>query len=432
MVGSFKQYLVEENKIVVFSFGRMNPPTIGHEKLLDAMAKTAGKNPYRMYLSQSQDPKKNPLTYKDKLKTARTMFPRHARSILKSDSKNIFQVATNLYNEGYRNLIMVVGSDRIREFDILLSKYNGKKGQHGFYNFMDIKVVSAGDRDPDAEGATGMSASKMRAAASSDDFTKFSQGLPKTVNNAFAKNIFNAVRKGMGLKEQRDFKKHVQLKPVSETREAFVTGDLFSIGDQVVITETNEVGFVKGLGSNYVIIETAKGVYRKWLDAVEKIEEGNGLWANIRAKKARGEKMRKKGEPGAPTQAAINHIKRASEDIDEAEDPEIGHKKGAQPAGYYKGLKKGTKLKRAAHFAKHGKKADDDNSAYKPAPGDAKAKTKTSKHTLRFKQMFGESEAQDLAKSRIEREKAADAKRHDRMLDRARLKDTKTKNKESK
>jgi hypothetical protein len=404
MVGSFKQYLVEENKIVVFSFGRMNPPTIGHGKLLDAMAKTAGKNPYRMYLSHSQDNKKNPLVYKDKLKTARTMFPRHARSILKSDSKNIFQVATNLYKEGYRNLIMVVGSDRINEFDILLSKYNGKKGAHGFYNFMDIKVVSAGDRDPDAEGASGMSASKMRAAASGDDFTKFSQGLPKTVNNAFAKNIFNAVRKGMGLKEQRDFKKHVQLKPVSETREAFVTGELFSINDQVVIIETNEVGFVKGLGSNYVIIETSKGVYRKWLDAVEKIEEGNGLWANIRA----------------------------SEDIEEAEDPEIGHKKGAQPAGYYKGLKKGTKLKRAAHFAKHGKKADDDNSAYKPAPGDATAKTKTSKHTLRFKQMFGESEAQDLAKSRIEREKAADMKRHDRMMDRARLKDTKAKNKESK
>jgi len=431
MVGSFKQYLVEENKIVVFSFGRMNPPTIGHGKVLDAMAKTAGKNPYRMYLSHSQDNKTNPLVYKDKLKTARTMFPRHARNILKSNSKNIFQVATDLYKEGYRNLIMVVGSDRINEFDILLSKYNGKKGAHGFYNFMDIKVVSAGDRDPDSEGAAGMSATKMRAAASSNNFTKFSQGLPRTVNNAESKKIFNMVRKGMGLEEQTEFKRHIQLEPVSDMREAFVSGDLFNIDDQVIIKETEELAIVKQCGANYLIIEKQDGkVVRKWLDDVEPIEEG--LWANIRAKRARGEKMRKKGAPGAPTQDAIDSIKRASEDIEEAEDPEIGHKKGAQPAGYYKGLKKGTKLKRAAHFAKHGKKADDDNSAYKPAPGDATAKTKTSKHTLRFKKMFGESEAQDLAKSRIEREKAADMKRHDRMMDRARLKDTKAKNKESK
>jgi hypothetical protein len=170
---------------------------------------------------------------------------------------------------------------------------------------------------------------------------------------------------------------------------------------------------------------------RKWLDDVEPVEES--LWANIRAKRARGEKMRKKGEKGAPTQDAI---KRASEDKErpktQPQDQDIKDRAGTQPAGYYKGLKKSTKLKRAAHFAKHGKKADDDNSAYKPAPGDATAKTKPSKHTLRFKQMFGESEAQDLAKSRIEREKATDMKRHDRMMDRARLKDTKTKNKETK
>ena len=433
MIGSFRQYLVEENRIIVFSFGRMNPPTIGHGKLLDAMAKTAGKNPYRMYLSQSQDNKKNPLAYKDKLKIARKMFPKHARNILKSDKlKNVFQVATSLYDEGYRNIIMVVGSDRIREFNILLNKYNGKKGGHGFYNFMDIKVVSAGDRDPDAEGVSGMSASKMRAAASGDDFTKFSQGIPKAVSNAESKKIFNMVRKGMGLKEQTEFKRHIQLEPVSDMREAFVSGELFNIDDQIIIKETEEVAIVKQCGTNYLIIEKQDGkLVRKWLDDVEPVEES--LWANIRAKRARGEKMRKKGEKGAPTQDAI---KRASEDKErpktQPQDPDIKDREGTQPAGYYKGLKKSTKLKRAAHFAKHGKKADDDNSAYKPAPGDATAKTKPSKHTLRFKQMLGESEAQDLAKARIEREKAADMKRHDRMLDRARLKDTKTKNKESK
>ena len=275
MIGSFKQYLVEDSRIIVFSFGRMNPPTIGHEKLLDAMAKTAGRNPYRMYLSQSQDPKKNPLSYKDKVKIARKMFPRHARSILKADKvKNLWHVVTSLYDEGYRNVVMVVGSDRVTQFDILLNKYNGKKGTHGFYNFMDIKVVSAGERDPDAEGASGMSASKMRAAASENDFSKFSLGIPKAVSNAESKKIFNMVRKGMGLKEQTDFKRHIQLDPVSDMREAYVDGSLYSVGDQVIIKENEEVGVVAQCASNYLIIEQQDGKrVRKWLDAVEPVEE---------------------------------------------------------------------------------------------------------------------------------------------------------------
>ena len=133
---SFKQYLVEEEKTVFFSFGRMNQPTIGHGKLLDAMAKSAGRNPYRMYLSQSAEPKKNPLSYKEKIKTVRKMFPRHARNVLMAAKiKNVFQVVQQLYDDGFRKVIMVVGSDRIREFNALIKKYNGKKGTHGFYNF---------------------------------------------------------------------------------------------------------------------------------------------------------------------------------------------------------------------------------------------------------------------------------------------------------
>ena len=196
MINSFRNFLVEEEKTVFFTFGRMNPPTIGHEKLLDKLSKSAGKNPYKVFLSQSQDPKKNPLTYKDKVKAARKMFPKHARSIMLDASvKNVFDALTKLYNEGYKNVAMVVGSDRIREFDILLKKYNGKKGNHGFYNFQKITVVSAGDRDPDAEGATGMSASKMRAAASAGDFSQFAQGMPKSIGNADAKSVYNTVHR---------------------------------------------------------------------------------------------------------------------------------------------------------------------------------------------------------------------------------------------
>lgn len=479
MIGSFKQYLVEEEKTVFFSFGRMNPPTIGHEKLMDKLASAAGKNPYRMYLSQSTDDKKNPLSYKDKVKFVRKMFPRHARSVLMNTNvKTAIDVAVSLYNEGFRRVVMVVGSDRVREFDALLNRYNGEKARHGFYNFMDIKVISAGERDPDAEGVEGMSASKMRAAAADNDFTQFAQGLPKAFSNADSKALFNAVRKGMGLKEATDFRNHVQLEPVSEIRESYVDGKLFEVGDKVVIKENGEIGVVKRLGTNYVIIESKSNEYRKWLDAVEKIEqqypeytvapfsqklsesrsmyadkpdwgtpestkkakkitpgenevdEGNGLWANIHAKRARGERMRKKGEKGAPTPDAI---KSAQKEERAPQDPDIKDRKGSQPKAYHAGLEKSTKAKRDAHFKKYGKKADDDASAYKPAPGDKSAKTKPSVWTKRFKDMYGEQvDPVDLAKQRIDREKQADAARHDRMMDRARTKATKMKNKETK
>jgi len=256
VINSFKNFLVEEEKTVYFTFGRMNPPTIGHEKLLNALATKSGKSPYRVFVSQSQDKKKNPLAYKDKVKVIRKMFPKHARSIMMNTKvKTAMDAASQLYDEGYVNVVMIVGSDRVGEFDALLNKYNGAKGRHGFYNFNKINVVSAGDRDPDAEGVAGMSASKMRAAASSGDFTQFSQGIPKNVSNADTKAIYNMVRRGMGLNEAKETTQHVQLESVSEIRESYVNGDLFKEGDTVVIKETGELATIKTLGSNYVIIE---------------------------------------------------------------------------------------------------------------------------------------------------------------------------------
>src|SRR5210317_1480504 len=128
MINSFKNYLVEEEKTVYFTFGRMNPPTIGHEKLLNALASKSGKSPYRVFVSQSQDRKKNPLAYKDKVKVIRKMFPKHARNIMMNNKvKTAIDAAVQLYNEGYVNLVMVVGSDRVNEFEVLLKKYNGEK-----------------------------------------------------------------------------------------------------------------------------------------------------------------------------------------------------------------------------------------------------------------------------------------------------------------
>jgi hypothetical protein len=371
---SFKTFLAEEEKRVYFTFGRMNPPTIGHGKLLEKLATLAGNNQYRVYLSQSQDSKDNPLQYNDKIKIARKMFPRYARRImLNKKIKTVFDALQSLYDEGFVNVVMVVGSDRVNEFDILIKKYNGKKAKHGLYNFRRIDVVSAGQRDPDAKGAEGASATKQRDAARANDFTSFSQGLPRVVNNFDAKKIFNSVRKGMGLKEQKEFKNHIQLEPVNETRESYVSGELYKVGDQVIIKDTEEIAEVKVCGANYVIVETANGQYRKWLEAIEPIES----------------------------------------------------------AAYHKGVSKSTSDKRKAHFNKNAKKADNDASAYKPAPGDKTAKTKTSVHTKRFKQMFGEDEMQAIAKKRIEREKEVDKIKHDRMMDRARTRDTRAKNRET-
>ena len=275
---SFTQYIAEAKKEITFTFGRLNPPTIGHGKLFDSVARVASGGTYRIYVSQSQDPKKNPLEYTQKVKYIRKMFPKHARSvILDRDIRNLFDVLTELYDQGYTQANFVVGSDRVGEFERLTAKYNGVKGRHGFYNFQGgVNVISAGERDPDAEGVTGMSASKMRSAASANDFQTFSKGLPSGFKDA--KDLFNDVRKGMGLTESHDFRSHIQLEPVSDDREAYVEGTLFEQGDTVVISQTEEVGTVSFLGANYVIVETTDGKkYRKWISDIERLDEGENV-----------------------------------------------------------------------------------------------------------------------------------------------------------
>ncbi len=270
-IKSFSQFVTEDSNAVVFTFGRFNPPTIGHEKVFDVLKKQSRGAVYKIYPSQSQDPKKNPLKFKDKVKFMRKMYPKHARNIMSnSGMRTTFNVIQHLYDEGYTKVTMVVGQDRVLEFDKLLNKYNGVKGKHGFYQFEGgVNVVTAGVRDPDAEGAKGMSASKLRQAAKEGDLKSFANGLP---SGAPAEDLYNAVRKGMGLKEKFNHREHVQLDAVSETREEYVKGNLFKIGELVAVKETNEVGEIKFLGSNYVLVEFANGKRRCWLDSVELIE----------------------------------------------------------------------------------------------------------------------------------------------------------------
>ena len=274
-IKNFAQYIVEEKgREVFFTFGRMNPPTIGHGKVMDVLASKSGKSDYKVYVSQSQNPKKDPLSYSDKIKHLRKMFSKHGRNIIIDKKvKTVFDGLVAMYDAGYKSVTMIVGSDRVREFDVLLNKYNGEKARHGFYNFETIKVISAGARDPDAEGIEGMSASKQRENAKKNDFLSFSQGVPKSMSNADTRKLFNDVRSGLGLKEITEFRNHVSLEPVSETREKFVRGELFTVGDTVVIKESGELAKVLTLGANYVIIESNGREYRKWLNSVEKLDE---------------------------------------------------------------------------------------------------------------------------------------------------------------
>ena len=192
---------------LVFAFGRFNPPTIGHEVLMNK-AKAVGGKDYRIYVSKSQDRKKNPLTYKDKIKYMKKIFPVHASYIMDSPARTVIDVAVDVHGEGYTELIMIAGSDRVGEFQKLLDKYNGVKARHGEYKFDSIKVINAGERDPDAEGASGMSASKMRGAAADNNFDLFKTGLPDSFD---AKGLFRTLKKAMGIKEYKEFKEFMEI-----------------------------------------------------------------------------------------------------------------------------------------------------------------------------------------------------------------------------
>ena len=190
----------QKRKGAVFTFGRFNPPTTGHEKLVNRLHQVSkGFGDALLFSSHSNDKLKNPLSHRSKIKFLRQFFKKKV-NVIDADVRQIFQILTLLYDKKYTEIRMVVGSDRIREFDTLINKYNSVKGRHGFYKFDNIEVVSAGDRDADADDVSGMSASKMRMFAEKGDFESFEKGVP-TSGKRFAKNLYKEVRKGMGIAE---------------------------------------------------------------------------------------------------------------------------------------------------------------------------------------------------------------------------------------
>ena len=206
---SFKEILLEEEKSAkhhVMTFGRMNPPTTGHLKLIDKVKDIASKHKashsvHSVVVSHSQDAKKNPLSGEQKVKHLKRYSPgTHFQSSSK-EHPTVLHHAAELHKKGVTHLHMVVGSDRVKEMHHLLHKYNGVESGHGKYHFKKITVHSAGHRDPDAEGAEGMSGTKMRHHASSGNYKEFKKGIPSHVPEHHAKELYHDVRKGMGLHE---------------------------------------------------------------------------------------------------------------------------------------------------------------------------------------------------------------------------------------
>ncbi len=487
-----------KSKPVVFAFGRLNPPTIGHQKLIEriiTIAKRVKGLPV-LYVSASQDKVKNPLTVKQKVAYLKKIYPRGITILPAIGTERTFmEILKNRFDKKYTDVYMIAGSDRVAEFK------------------------SAGERDADATGAKGMSASKMRTYASANDFTSFKQGLISGTKEKDAMKLFKDLKKGMGVNEAMA-PEDDELRMI---RENYHNNNIFNMGDMVENNNNGNVGKIIKRGPNYVQYEMEDGgVEKAWLneitpannidseiqvedvdkkklvlqknanqlksfksfeeeinsakdaqkkdvedeqDETEKDEkkdkkrklpietpgqpkiasvdtwtqgpdqadqiktmrtfniktpgqvrdygtlvgkrkfqkfeetelEEKGLWHNIHMKRKRGEKMRKKGEKGAPTPQQMARAKAASEDPEVRQDPDIKDKKGTQPAKYYAGVKsKSTKSARDAHFKK-GTKMDDDNpAAYKPAPGDASGKTRPSKHTLAFKKKFGEDVKEEI------------------------------------
>jgi hypothetical protein len=200
---NFKSFLKEEanQRHGVLAYGRMNPPTIGHAKLVDKVHEVANQHEgaiHSVVLSHSQDAKKNPLSVEQKVKHAKKAFPNTNIVGASKDKPTIMHHASDMYDSGARHLHVIAGSDRVEEYKKLLHNYNGKEGKHGYYNFKTITIHSAGERDPDAEGAEGMSASKMREHATNGNEAEFHKGLPDTMSKKDKSAVYHDVRKGMG------------------------------------------------------------------------------------------------------------------------------------------------------------------------------------------------------------------------------------------
>ena len=265
----------ETTETLTVAFGRFNPPTVGHGKLLAAAQKAAQGEDMKIYPSRSQDAKKNPLDPDMKVSFMKKMFPDYAENIVNDDEmKSIFNVLTTADEGGYRNVNIIVGSDRQAEFENLATKYNGD-----LYNFENIRVISAGVRDADAEGVEGMSASKMRKAVVDDDFKAFRSGTPKELDDGDTQALFDAVRAGMKIKaKKKEVAEMWEIAPKCDPkglRNQYVGGLIYRMGDIVESLHTGLVGKIIRRGTNHLICVTEEDyMFKSWIrDVMEYTEK---------------------------------------------------------------------------------------------------------------------------------------------------------------
>ena len=257
---------VEKTKgTLTVAFGRFNPPTTGHEKLLNQVAKSSDEDDYIIVPSRSQDAKKNPLDADSKVGVMRQMFPKHSEKIVNDPAnRTIFDVLKKAHNDGYAGVRVVGGADRQKEFDKLVNTYNGK-----LYKFDKVEVVSAGDRDPDADDVTGMSASKQRKAAAEGDFKSFMKGIPSTMEKKAAEDLYKNIRKAMQIKEGWNLWEIAPKFDWEGLRENYIGEKVYQIGNLVENLNTGLVGRIIRRGANHLICVTENNfMFKSWIKDV--------------------------------------------------------------------------------------------------------------------------------------------------------------------
>ena len=275
---------VEKTKgTLTIAFGRFNPPTTGHEKLLDNVASSSDDDDYIIVPSRSQDAKKNPLDANMKVSVMQKMFPKHKSKIVNDESnRTIFDVLKKAHTDGYAGVRIVGGADRVGEFEKLANNYNGK-----LYQFDNLEVMSAGKRDPDSDDVTGMSASKQRKAAAENDLETFMKGVPKSLSQKDAEQLFKKIRSSMNIKEGWNLWEIAPKFDWKGLRENYIGERIFRVGQMVENMNNGLVGRIIRRGANHLICVTEdKIMFKSWIkDVSESIVNGttqSGVPANQR------------------------------------------------------------------------------------------------------------------------------------------------------
>ena len=248
---------------VVITFGRFNPPSLGHEQLISAVQEQAEEleAEYRIYPSRTSDKKQNPLDFKTKYNILQHVFPDHAENIMNDpeNGDNIYDILTSLHDEGYHHVIIVCGDENVQKYEKIAQKYNGT-----VYDFYGVEVVSANMQDPDTDKSEGITSSMMRKAALENDYETFKQGLPGNVSKKECRAIYMQVRKSLNLKEEL-WKISPSL-DAENLREEYYQGNIFKLGERVIDSVTGIDGKIVTRGSNYVIfVDEQKKIHRTWI-----------------------------------------------------------------------------------------------------------------------------------------------------------------------